>query len=656
MKRSNEIRQELKSLENALEDLVFQMVPFDLKYKGMQKDINDKQSQIADLYKLINQISEKISLLKSEFVLLKSQKGNVEWEIDQKNRELARALSDEALQEQFHALSDKFDRLTAGAPWREWAKDHQISGAKTLATARRGILGDKRGLGKTLTSLIFCDMTEAKKIIIFVPGDVISTFQKEIEHWAPHRTIIKVGGYNKSTREFALSIAATREEFILLINYEAWRKDMAMMDQICELQLDTVIFDEAHNVKDRKSIAFRGVEKVIKTTNKCPLCGGKVWLKNHPDSTWLVVPTCRDCGSFAEGNTNKAYSWCSVKNVLPMTGTPILNKPQDLFSLLTLVDPMNFDNERHFLDDFCYQDFDGKWGFAAGGLDRLVNKMSNFFVARDRYSAGVEWPAQNIQVHTIPFDKEAYPRQYEVCQQLSKHAQIILDEDRKVNILAIIELILRKRQAIAWPAGIKIYEKIYDADYNEIGKKVILDCEDVDESIKMDFSVDLIAQLLDEGERVVVFSQFKTVLVEMERRLSEMDVRVARYDGDTTKVLADEIKVDLDRKYTDPAVAKFDVVLANYKKGGVGLNFTGVTQMIIFDEEWNPGKNDQAYGRIDRMGQTEETTVHILRVENSVDDWMAGVNEVKANMISGFESEMSVAQDFRDKLRKGEML
>jgi len=58
-------------------------------------------------------------------------------------------------------LEKRWDLLTMGAPWREWAKDHQIEGAKKMTYEGRMILGDTMGLGKTLTSLIFIDMVEA---------------------------------------------------------------------------------------------------------------------------------------------------------------------------------------------------------------------------------------------------------------------------------------------------------------------------------------------------------------------------------------------------------------------------------------------------------------------------------------------------------------
>ena len=153
-----------------------------------------------------------------------------------------------------------------------------------------------------------------------------------------------------------------------------------------------------------------------------------------------------------------------------------------------------------------------------------------------------------------------------------------------------------------------------------------------------------------------MFSQFKGPLKELERRMNNAGISCVRFDGDTPEDLRNEVKRDFDRKYAEEIDYKWQVVLCNYKTGGVGLNFTAATQMIIIDEEWNVGKNEQAYARIDRMGQTEETTVHILRLSNTVDSWMAALIENKRNMVEGFESSAEMQAELFRKMQNGEIL
>jgi SNF2 family DNA or RNA helicase len=153
-----------------------------------------------------------------------------------------------------------------------------------------------------------------------------------------------------------------------------------------------------------------------------------------------------------------------------------------------------------------------------------------------------------------------------------------------------------------------------------------------------------------------VFSPFKGPLAELERRLTEAGIKVARYDGDTPQWKRDEIEIDFDRKFCDQPgyEKKYQVLLANYKTGGTGLNFTGATETIILDEEWNPGKADQAFGRTDRLGQIKETRVTILRLKDSIDDWMVALNQQKAEMIAGFEeSTVNLADELLNAMKGG---
>ena len=350
--------------------------------------------------------------------------------------------------------------------------------------------------------------------------------------------------------------------------------------------------------------------------------------------------TCRDCDHTAQ----EFYEFNSTKTMLMLTGTPILNKPSDLFAQLNLIDPVNFYNERYFLQDYCQQDYYTKrWRFASGGLERLTHKMSAKFVKRTRESAGVVLPPQSEQFHDLIIDPQEYPEQYAVLKTLNQHAAILLEENKAMPILYMISLILRKRQAACFPEGI-----ILKNDEGEVIYKT--ECK---ESIKVDYLIKqngeiggLIPEL--EGENVVLFSQFKSPLKEIHKRLQVAGISSVIYDGDTPQSLRQEIQMDMDAKHTDRKDTKFKVVLCNYKTGGVGVNMTNATQMILLDSEWSPGKTDQAKARINRMGQTAETTVHIIRLKGSVDIWMDQLNEQKKLMVEGFEESIDMQQALRD--------
>ena len=113
-----------------------------------------------------------------------------------------------------------------------------------------------------------------------------------------------------------------------------------------------------------------------------------------------------------------------------------------------------------------------------------------------------------------------------------------------------------------------------------------------------------------------------------------MGIKVVICDGSTSRVQMETIRSDFDRN--SPDKGKYQVVLANFRVGGAGLNFTDVTQTYEFDSPWNPALRDQARARTRRIGQTEETNYTILELAGTIDVWMRTLVQMKHDMIDGF--------------------
>jgi SNF2 family DNA or RNA helicase len=343
-----------------------------------------------------------------------------------------------------------------------------------------------------------------------------------------------------------------------------------------------------------------------------------------------------------------------VRFVFPMTGTPFLNKPQELYSLLTLVEPKIFPNtsyhENNFLVNYCQQNEDNKWVFRPGGIDRLANLISNRYIRRTLKDAGIKLPPQTITYHELDIDEDKYPAQFGAREAMRDTAKLMLDEENAIIAPIMLTVYLRLRQIETWPAGIKLKD----------GEGNVLQEVDVRESQKLDYVCDEYGNgLLTEvcpDQRTVVFSQFKEPLAVLAERAKKSGLRAVVLDGDTPESVRAEIKVDFDRTrcYENGRTSKWDVLFANYKVGGVGLNLTDATQIIVLDEEWNPGKEGQAFGRVNRIGQTEASAVHIVRMNNTVDSWLAGIIEEKRDMTNTFNGAMD-KQAALEALKKGEM-
>lgn len=576
-------------------------------------------------------------------------------DLEKLRRELSRLLDAEQINAKFLAQLDEFKAKCLDAVWRGENREdgygafpYQIEGAILLAVAGSALLGDRRGLGKSLTSLIYCDLVEAEKVIVIVPSDTQDNFLRELKMWAPHRNILKIGGQHKLKRDMMLSMLADEDQWTIVLNYEAWRRDDQLIPDLIALNADTLLLDEAHRIKEMKTHTCKGVMNLRFAGNICPKC-------DNPD---VAVDRNEKNGNIENGAicvscdySGPVLEFCSIKRVLTMTGTPILNRPQELFPILKLIDIENFNNLDYFLRDFCRLSIGGHWTWNYGAEEKLIKMIGPRWLSRDRKSAGVVVPPASTVKHLITRDemKERYPRQYRAYEEVRRYAQIVFETEKGMaasSIPAYITVLLRLRQVITWPA--QIHLKYKDPD----NQNIVVDQQlDVHESIKLDKAEELVREIIAEGDRVIVFSQFKGPLRELQRRCGD---RTVVYDGDTPKPLRDEIQLDFDVK-TMSENTRWDAVFGNYKAMGVGLNFTGATHVIMLDREWNPGMEEQAGGRIDRIGQSKDTYIHLIEVDPSVDSWLSALIYGKSQMLAGFEEKANIYQQMRDALTRGEI-
>lgn len=514
--------------------------------------------------------------------------------------------------------------------WYTYAMKHQWEAAIQMALNGSLLLADGMGLGKTLEVIMAADLMKAERILVVAPNDVALTFADEFKFWAPHRTVIPLKSATKQMKQFIMDniLNDPEEECVLVMNYETlWEvgrnNQTDFVESLRDFGFDIMFLDEAHLVKNTKGLSFDRISSI----------------RN------------------------------GVANCVPISGTFILNQPQDLFANLNLVDPYTFYDKNTFLRTWCQQSaYTGKWEFKSGGEKSLLIALGGRIIRRTIDDTDIVLPPQFINEILIPF-AEVSEEQQDIMAQLKKFGELVLseidpetNEPKSMSVAAQIALITRERQAACYPGGIKIKEWEYAED--EFGnlkripntERVVFDVsKETEASIKLDYAVRLLKEQRAKGRRSVVFSQFKTALDELNKRLTAEGLRVAQFDGATKDKDRAAIKKDFIRPQdgSHKPDFKFDVVLANYKTGGVGLTFTEATYMLMLDEDWNPGKNEQAYARICRIGQTEETYVDILRVENSIDMWMKSLNELKKAISGGFEGEIDMQGSLMEFFKEG---
>lgn len=565
-------------------------------------------------------------------------------------RELARTEDAERINAEYLRQVEEFREKSLSAPWRKenrtdgyGAYEHQIEGAIHCAVAQQALLGDKRGLGKSLTGLIYADLRDARKVIVVCPPDTMDNYIREIKLWAPHRSVMKIGKMTKGARDFLLPALKSQAEFTLVFNYEAWRKDKIFIQDMINLKADTIIYDEAHKAKEINTVTCQGIIDIRFGLNICPGCDNPNVVGIATDVNRYCCHSCKYEGFITD--------FCSIKNVLPMTGTPILNRPQELFPHLKMIDPKNFIKLNTFLRDFCRKDYSGHWTWQYGAEKELMEKIGPRYIARDRKSAGIVIPPATPVDHIITNEdfKENYPKQYKAYEQVRQYAQLVLDPENNtvMRMNYMIVVLMRLRQVLAWPAAIVLKTK------DEDGVETVQAKLDVHESVKLDKAQEIISEVTEEGDAVLGFSMFVDPLYELEKRLS-VKHRVGTYTGDTSDYMKNKYQLDFDPK-TAGDKPRWDVLLGTYGAMGTGLNLNRATHAVMIDRFWNPGGEDQAEGRIDRIGTTKDTYIHRIMVESTVDTWMASIIDEKASLIGGFSSQADLMQEVYRAIREGDM-
>jgi SNF2 family DNA or RNA helicase len=510
--------------------------------------------------------------------------------------------------------------------------NHQLTVADQIAvTGSAIILADEMGLGKTLTAILAIQKAGIARSLFVAPKEIIANLSLEIPLWTDI-PVFDLRGKSRIERQAICQILDSVSKFILLVNLETWSRDKSMIEHLSRLRFEALVIDEAHHINNSETSAYRGVRELRYAINQCPkcqsayraqfLCIRKDCESRHKLNNFrycltcgfqqrqVSIPPCRTCRFQVREDLDNAMS---VRHLIAMTGSTLVNQATDVWTLLHLVDRHEFPSQKGYIKAFCEPSPDGKPQFREHGERDLRLQLGSRYIRRTKEDAGIVLPPQSIEVLEYDIDEKRYPDQYRIYRQIKKSFAIQLEE-QTVSIPEVVTQLMRLRQAITWPAGIVIR----DPDTQEI----IAQCN-VEESQKLDICESLLRNYMAQGERCIAFSHFKAPLHELQRRLGNTTVV---YDGSTSDKIRTAIKKDFAPHNSNP---EWQAVLCNYRSAGEGLSFTGATQTIVIDEDWSPAKNGQAYGRTHRLGQHERTRVHIPRISKTVDTWMASLNASK---------------------------
>jgi len=285
---------------------------------------------------------------------------------------------------------------------------------------------------------------------------------------------------------------------------------------------------------------------------------------------------------------------------LCLTGTPLENHLGELWSLFDFLMPGFLESETVFKR--LYRNPIEKEGVTEIAK-ALFKRVSPFMLRRTKNEVAAELPPKTEVVVKIPLTDQQQDL-YETLRLASN--QKIQDAVAEAGIensrIMVLAALLKLRQVCCDPRLIK-FEKALDVN-----------------SAKLQHLLEMVVELVDEGRRILVFSQFTSMLALIEDALTGLGVPYVMLTGATQK------RGDVVRRFQSGEVPVF---LISLKAGGVGLNLTAADTVIHYDPWWNPAAEQQATDRAYRIGQDKPVFVYKLLAENTVEERIFDLQQQK---------------------------
>jgi hypothetical protein len=467
--------------------------------------------------------------------------------------ELCRALDYPAPPElaRLSALVGEFTAIPAArlpADLRVELRDYQRRGVDWLCFLRDAGLGallaDDMGLGKTLQAL--CAV--GGRTLVVAPTSVIHNWAAEAAKFRPG---LKVNLYHGPRRKL------DREADLTLTSYALLRLDA---EALAAEEWDAAILDEAQAIKNPESQVARAAFGLR--------------------ARWRLA----------------------------MTGTPVENRLDELWSQIHFVNPGLLGGRSDFQDKFGRPIADG----SAAAARALRRRIAPFVLRRRKQEVARELPPRTEVVLRCTLDTRE--RGVYEAVRAATHEEVI-EQLAAGGVMAALEALLRLRQAACHSA--------------------LVPGQSADRSSKLELLLETLAEAIAEGHKALVFSQWTSLLDLCEPPLRAAELPFCRLDGSTRD------RAGVVAQFQDPAGPP--VMLISLKAGGTGLNLTAADHVFLLDPWWNPAVEDQAADRAHRIGQERPVIVHRLVAEDTVEERILALQQRKRTIAAAALEEAGQA-------------
>ena len=411
--------------------------------------------------------------------------------------------------------------------------DYQVQGVRWLCRRKSFLLADDMGLGKSLQALttFAVDVVRgwASKALVVCPATLKGNWADEIEKFTRFSYVLLDGTPAQRTKQL-LEYMDIDQPKILIVNYE---QVVAHREVLDKMMFDVAIFDEAHFLKNPKA----------KRTKAC-----------------LDV-----------------YS----RRSFMLTGTPMLNHVNELWSILHRIDPKSFPNYWKFVNRYAvFGGYKDKQIIGVKNEKELTEILHNYMLRRLKKDV-LDLPDVQMIERRVDLTSEQTKLYNEVISDMKLSR---FDREDPDDIENALTKFLRLKQIC--------------------GTTFAFTGEDI--SSKLDLAISDALELLENGNRVIVFTQFRDVLECYASRIAGLGYPVYQLHGDVPKSERQGVVKEWSQTKTP------GVIVCMLQVAGVGLNMTAARHLQFVDKLFVPGLNQQAIDRAHRIGQDKTQPVQVL--------------------------------------------
>jgi SNF2 family DNA or RNA helicase len=415
---------------------------------------------------------------------------------------------------------------------------YQLDGVAFAAGVGRAVLADDMGLGKTIQGIGVAELLSrhapVSKVLVICPASLKSQWRLEIKRFSTHSCQLVLGSAKDRPAQY------DSDSFFTVCNYEQVLRDFLSIERV---RWDLIILDEGQRIKN-----------------------------------W-------------EAKTSRVVKALKSPFALVLTGTPLENRLDDLFSVVEFIDDRRLGPAFRFFNRHKVVDEKGKL-LGYQNLDELRAKLKPILLRRTRKGVIKELPPRTTRVLRIPPTEEQLDLQ-------KGHRQIIQTIIQKKYLTEMDLLRLQKALLMCRMCANSTF---------------LVDKQAPGYSSKLEELDQLLDRLVAEEDRkIVLFSEWTTMLNLIEPLLVEQKLNFVRLDGSVPQKKRQGL---MHQFQNDPACKLFITTNA----GSTGLNLQAANTVINVDLPWNPAVLEQRISRAHRMGQKRPVQVFLLVTKDTLEE------------------------------------